>query len=300
MSLSGKLMTTVVGSYPATPSKEHLMDSYNQGSDPFLDSIREAVLAQIDAGIDLISDGQPRTDMIRLFAGALRGFRIRERVSIINEIQRVKPITVKDQRYVKSILPEDRALKGIITGPITLVKSSEDIYYGDEHQAVADAAAALKQEVDDLTEFCDLVQIDEPILSVDLPEYTRDIINSMVKGLKTPVALHVCGDVTQIAGELVELDVNILDHEFAANPGLYDVYADLDHQKRMAVGVVTTSPEMESVDEIRARIMEAYDRFGQSCMLDPDCGLRLLKKEEAHEKLKRMVKARNMVMEEIS
>ncbi len=300
MDLSSDLATTVVGSYPARPSKAALMDSYRSGCDPFLDSIGTAVEAQVDAGIQIVTDGQTRTDMIRLFASALRGFRIREKVSIVADIAYRKSITVHDQKRVKNMIPEGTALKGIITGPITLVMGADNVHYADTYDAVADTVSALRNEVKALEEVCDVIQVDEPYLSVEYPEYAGDIMKELLKDVKIPTALHVCGDVSDIAKELVNFDVDILDHEFVDNPSLYDVYGDIDHEKRMAVGIVTTRPELESEETISGRIRRAYDTFGPGCMLDPDCGLRMLTKAAADEKLKRMVAARDKFMEEIS
>ncbi|HLY32463.1 MAG TPA: hypothetical protein VKQ36_15670, partial [Ktedonobacterales bacterium] len=59
--LSLPLLTTVVGSYPT------------DGLPPRR-AIQRAVEDQIAAGIDLISDGQVRGDMIAIFARAIPGF----------------------------------------------------------------------------------------------------------------------------------------------------------------------------------------------------------------------------------
>ncbi len=300
MVLSSEMVATVVGSYPARPSRDELMKSYTSKQDPFLSSISAAVEAQISAGIDLVTDGQTRNDMIRLFASGLRGFRIRERITIVADIAYGSQITVADQRYVKSIIPENKALKGIVTGPITLVKSAENQHYSDIYDAVIDTTAALRTEVTELSEICDVIQIDEPYLSVEYPEYADEVINRLIKDIRIPTALHVCGDVSEIAKELVEFDIDILDHEFAANPSLYDVYSEIDHDKRMAVGVVTTKPELESVDTVFNRIKRAYQSFGHDCMVDPDCGLRMLSKEAADEKMNRMVIARDDFKETVS
>ena len=52
------LLTTVVGSYPT-------------GGLPPRRAIQRAVEEQITAGIELISDGQPRGDMVGVFAGRI-------------------------------------------------------------------------------------------------------------------------------------------------------------------------------------------------------------------------------------
>lgn len=299
MNIDKEMLTTVVGSYPARPSSEVLSRSYHSKEDPYQESIRKAIRAQLDSGIELISDGQTRQDMISLFAQGLRGFRSREKWEIVGEVGYPGPITVEDQRSVRNIIGGTIGLKGIITGPWTLYRGSEDRCYGSEKEAAMDIAQALHREAEALSEVCDVVQVDEPFLSVEYPAYAKEMVETVLD-VDAPRALHACGDVSDIAEELIEYDIDILDHEFAENPGLYDVYDDLSFSQRMAVGVVTTKPEVESLDTVKGRIERAQDIFGTDMMIDPDCGLRNLEPTEAKKKLERMVEARDVIAHERS
>lgn len=293
------LLTTVVGSYPSKPSRKTLMDSYYKKEDPYLTSLESAVNLQVKAGIELISDGQTRNDMVRIFARELRGYRVKEKVEIISKIGYKKPITVKDQKLVKEMIPENIGLKGILTGPFTLVKSSVNNYYQDEKEAVFDTAEALSKEAKELSKICNVVQVDEPFLSVEYQDYAKEAVE-MILDLDVPTSLHVCGDVTDIAEILIEYDVDILDHEFARNPSLYDTYKDLSFPQKIAPGVVTTSSPVENVDTITNRIKKAVKYFGEKTIIDPDCGLKNLPEEIAYKKLENMVKARDVVLDERS
>jgi len=299
MDLNQELITTVVGSYPARPSNDSMARSYFKDVDPFVESIEEAVQDQLDAGIELISDGQTRGGIVELFAENLKGYRMKRRLEIISDIEYRGPITVKDQSKLKNSLPEDIGLKGIITGPWTLVKSSYNIHYDDTKEAVMDTAEALSYEAEKLSDICDIVQIDEPYLSIEFGSCVKNAIERVFPN-NTTTKLHVCGDVSDIAEDLVELDVDILDHEFAANPQLLEIYDDISFSQRLSLGVVTTEPRIEEVDEIKHRIDRAVEYFGSDIFIDPDCGLRNLKTETAFKKLKNMVEARNGVLDERS
>lgn len=299
MKLDDDLITTVVGSYPAKPSKERLSQSYHSKEDPFQESMRKAVRAQLESGVELISDGQTRRGMIDLYAQGLRGFRSKEKLEIVSEISYKDPITVEDQRTVRRIIGGSIGLKGIITGPWTLYKSSEDKHYEDKEEGAMDIAKALKEEAEKLSKMCDVVQVDEPFLSVEYPSFAKELVETVLN-VNVPTALHVCGDVSEIAEELVGYNIDILDHEFAENPDLYDVYDDLSFSQRLAVGVVTTKPNIESMDTVKERIERALDLFGPSIMIDPDCGLRNLEVKTAKKKLERMVEARDVISYERS
>ena len=116
------LSTTVVGSFPAAPDRDSLVNDIRKGEDPFLQSIDEAVDAQTSAGIDIIADGQTRNDMIKLFTTKLAGIRMKGKPVVIGDIGYREPIILNDQKYLRSIAHE-RQIKGIITGPFTLAMS---------------------------------------------------------------------------------------------------------------------------------------------------------------------------------
>ncbi len=298
MDLDDELITTVVGSYPSQPEKNDLIRSYYEKIDPFEESLKRAVEDQLECGIELISDGQTRAGMVELFAEGLSGYRIKGKVELISEVSYNGKITLSDQELVKKIIPEGTGLKGIVTGPYTLVKSSNNVYYDDEKEAVMDTAESLHHEVVDLAKICDVVQIDEPLFSIDFPDHGREAVEKVVNVDEVPIAMHVCGDISDIISELVEFDVDILDHEFTSSPILYEEFRDIDFPQRLGVGVVSTEPEVEKVSVIEERIEKAYDLFGSETLVDPDCGLRNLDVRTAKMKLKNMVKAKERFLDE--
>ncbi len=81
------------------------------------------------------------------------------------------PITVPDQIYAKRLLPRHVGLIGVLTGPYTLTKSSVDSFYHDEKELAFDFAKALRKEAELLVKHVDLISIDEPVFSNELPEY---------------------------------------------------------------------------------------------------------------------------------
>ncbi len=126
------MFTTVIGSYPL---------SYGElGQDAIVRSVSD----QIDAGIQLVSDGQTRYDMIGYFATSIEGYSYEAKSSINGKVGKGSPaIFLEDLEIAKRITPH---VKGIITGPVTLVFSSmiKSYYKGYRDQAVyLDTAKAL-------------------------------------------------------------------------------------------------------------------------------------------------------------
>ncbi|MBO6275390.1 MAG: methionine synthase, partial [Methanobrevibacter sp.] len=128
------MRSTVVGSYPvelkeASGFKDKLLKSVG-AYDPFKDSIKQAVFSQLDAGVDIISDGQVRGDMVSSFSKFIPGFKIEDgNTFIVPKIRNpTGEISVKDLLYAKSLIkqyykgsiPEGKGIKGIVTGPSTI------------------------------------------------------------------------------------------------------------------------------------------------------------------------------------
>jgi 5-methyltetrahydropteroyltriglutamate--homocysteine methyltransferase len=286
--------TTVVGSYPVNVETMELMNGYfNQTEVSWDEHIRYAVNDMINAGIEMISDGQTRDSFVNIFTRKLKGCRIRDRTEIIDRVEYNKPITIPDQKYVRSLIPTDRQLIGLITGPYTLTNSSVDLFYNDEKELAFDFAYALKQEVKILQKHVDMISIDEPFFSMGMPEYGKELIKIITKDLSCPTRLHVCGDVSKIAPKVLDMPVDILSHEFKASPKLFDEFKQYNISKNICLGSVRSdNSKVESINEIIEHIKKGIDVFGDKIsQLAPDCGQRMLPKDVAFQKLKNLVKA---------
>ena len=293
------IKTTVIGSYPAKPDNMAFMRNY---FDQTLDNsweknIETAVNDMLGAGIDIITDGQTRDPMIQLFTRKFNGCRIRGRAEVINKIGYGESVTVEDQKYVRSLLPKDRKLKGVITGPYTLAKSCVDLYYNDEKQEAFDFASALKQEAELLQKHVDIISMDEPFFSDSVPEYGKNLIKLVTQNISLPTALHVCGDTSKSISNLIEMPVDILCLEFKGSPNLFDELKDYSFPQKICLGSVRSdSSRIESTEEIVEHIKKAISIFGDKIVqISPDCGQRPLSREVAYQKLRNLVKAGEII-----
>jgi len=286
-----KPLKTVIGSYPVDFDKLGLV------------AIREAVNDQLKAGIDMVTDGQARTDMISYFAKSIDGFRGgADKPKLVEKIGEAHPTTlIKDFRMAKMLLPEDKAIKGCITGPVTMAFSSTietPDYKGfrDENLYMDLAEALLKIAREFEKEGANLIQIDEPYYSVGAPmELAKRAVEHISKSLKVPVALHVCGDISKVYKRLLEFeDVDILSHAFMGFPQnlkLIEKEPLVAAQKKIGLGCIDTQKvKVETSQEVAGLVRQAVGLVGwENLMFHPDCGLRALKRDVAKEKLKAMV-----------
>lgn len=283
------LPTTVVGSYPPVEGRglRSLLDRHRT-------ALETAVADQLRAGVEIVSDGQVRADMVSTFARQLPGIR---EGRVIGRIEPpAHPITVEDARYARSKAPY---VKGILTGPTTLAHALhlDTHVYRNKEEVALDLAGVLAAEARGLAAagIC-MLQIDEPILSTGAadPSAAAEAIGLVARGLPVPVALHACGPIAGMIDALLRYPVEILDLEFAGHPGNLEVLGPRElGEKRIGLGVVvSSSDEVETVETIRTRVERGVEVFGpERLLVDPDCGLRMRSREAAFAKLSHMVEA---------
>jgi len=291
--MKNKIKTCVIGSYPVQVDAMSFMHGYfNHSMVPWNKYIELAVSDMVNAGIDIVSDGQTRDPFVQIFTRKLKGCRVRDRTEIIDKVKYEKPITIEDQKYVRSLIPKDKELIGLLTGPYTLTKSSVDLFYNDEKKLSFDFAYALREEAKILQKHVDMISIDEPFFSNNIPEYGKELIKIIIKDLSCPTRLHACGDISKVVTEILEIPVDVLSHEFKASPQLFDVFKEYSFSQKLCLGSVRSDDSrIESVEEIYNHIKKGINYFGDKItQVAPDCGQRLLSREVAFQKLKNLVK----------
>ena len=306
------MRSTVVGSYPvelkeASGFKDKMLKSVG-AYDPFKDSIKQAVFSQLDAGVDIISDGQVRGDMVSSFSKFIPGFKIEDgNTFIVSKIRNpTGEISVKDLLYAKSLIkqyykgsiPEGKGIKGIVTGPSTIIHSSRiTSFYKNKDDAIIDLAHSLKKEVDVIERKVKpvYIQVDEPFLSTGMVnmKVAREAIEILHEDLSIPLAMHVCGTLQDAYKDLSKFNVEILDFEFAGNNVNLDILEkniSLFKGKKIGFGCIDSSKnEVDSKQETEELISKGIDIVGEdNILLDPDCGLRRAPMDVAFKKLKLM------------
>lgn len=306
------MKSTVVGSFPvelkeASSAKNKLLNALG-AYDPYNEAIKTSVIAQLDAGVDIVSDGQVRGDMVSIFTEFIPGMKIVDgNTEIVSKIRNpVQEISVKDLQYTKKVMkeyfngsiPEGKGVKGIITGPNTIVHSSRlTAFYKTKEDAIIDLAHSLKHEVDAIAKKVEpvYIQIDEPFLSTGMVEMktAREAIGILKDGLDVPLAMHVCGILSDCFSDIAKFNVDILDFEFAGNNVNLDVLeknSSLISNKKIGFGCVDSSVNtVDDIEDIDELVCRAIDIVGKdNLFLDPDCGLRRAPRDVAFEKLRLM------------
>ena len=306
------MKSTVVGSFPCEESlpsnfKDKLLNTFG-AYDSYKDAIKDSVIAQLDAGVDIVSDGQVRDDMVSIFTKFIPGMKLEDgNTVVVSKIRKpTREISINDLNYAKKVIkeyyggkiPEGKGIKGIITGPTTIIHSSRiQSFYKNKEDAIIDLAHSLKFEVDAIAKKVnpEYIQVDEPFLSTGMVDMkvAKEAIDILHEGLDVPLAMHVCGTLNNAFKDIAKFNVEILDMEFAGNDVNLDVLeknANLISNKKIGFGCVDSSVnEVDDIEDIDSLVSKAIDIMGKdNLILDPDCGLKRAPKDVAFDKLKLM------------
>ena len=317
------LLTTSVGSLP---KPEYLTSARTQVRKGGLDkkalheleerATREWISMQNALGIDIIVDGeQYRGDMVAYFAEHFGGFKQSELVRsygnryyrkpvIVDKITRGKPVTVEWWRFAQGLT--QNPVKGMLTGPYTIMDWSFNEYYPSRRAATIAIAKVIKEEARDLERAgAQYIQVDEPAISTRPEEMDLAIeaLGIVTKGLNAKTITHICyGDFKTIGPKLHKLPVDQIDLEFANRDfELLEIFKRRRFPKEVGLGVVDVhSHRIESVEEVITNLKRALKVFKpEQIYVDPDCGLKTRSVDEAKEKLRVVVEATRAVREEL-
>jgi len=209
--------TTIAGSLP----KPSWLAPPNQLWAPWLvegaaleeakrDATRLAVLDQLEAGIDIVTDGeQSRRHFVTGYLEHLKGIdfkhlvtmHIRQRYDakvpqVVGAVSRPKPVHSADVKLLRA--ETDHPIKYTLPGPMTLIDTLKDTYYGTREKLAMQFAKILNKEARELAALgVNVVQFDEPAFNVDA--YVDDVrdwgvaaLERAAEGLKCKTAVHLC------------------------------------------------------------------------------------------------------------
>ena len=318
------LLTTSVGSFgkPDYLQKARNANARGKVGDTELQELErkateEWIRRQERLDLDILVDGEMyRGDMVAYFAERLDGFKLGGLVRsygnryyhkpIINApVSRPKPMTVDWFRYTQSLT--DRPVKGMLTGPYTMLDWSYNEAYRTRRDAALALAEVVRQEAEDLQAAgARYIQIDEPAIHAR-PEEIDIAIEAMgivTQNLDAKTISHICyGDFAAIYPKVLDLPVDQLDLAMANYGYRWLELFDKDpFTKEMAIGIVDVhTHETESVETAAEGIRKGLRHVSKEKLLPhPDCGLKTRTIEESEEKCRVVVEAAKLVRKELA
>jgi 5-methyltetrahydropteroyltriglutamate--homocysteine methyltransferase len=299
--------TTVVGSYPRPRHPGNTMKKPTLSRDEADDLIRWAVVDQVGAGLDIVTDGEGRREnMYYFFQKRLDGITFSEMVyrkygplgfgieiaKVVGRVDNPRFELARDWTVAREVAPSAVEVKLTCTGPHMLAKFSNnacpDLYPDD--RALAEAyAAVLRPELEQAVKAgCELIQFDEPAWTA-FPEeavWAAEVLNRLTAGLGARIALHVCcGNAHRkraytttyqdlaLAFRTIRVDQVLLEH-CTLGYNMMTLWDLWPFSGEFAVGVVDQrSDDIESAEQIAERTAPALERFAPDrLLLTSECG----------------------------
>lgn len=329
--------TTTIGSFPQTAEVRANRKAFRTGEiskEQYIEfnkkKIAECIALQEELGLDVLVHGEfERNDMVEYFGQHLEGYLFTEKAwvqsygtrcvkppVIWGDISRAHPITVDWSVYAQS--KTDKPLKGMLTGPVTILNWSfprEDIPI---KQSVLQLALALRDEVLDLEKNgIKIIQIDEAALREKLPLRKSDwyseyldfaipsfrLVHSGVKAT-TQIHTHMCySEFSDIIPAIDDMDADVISFEASRSDLLIlDSLKKNNFKTEVGPGVYDIhSPRIPSKEEIKVVLEKILKKVApEKLWVNPDCGLKTRQDKEVKPSLKNLVDAAKELRNEYS
>ena len=278
-------------------------------------------------GLDIVTDGEQRrerfvyhaaltwdgidmvnTDTKSAFRGRVNYPQTVPR--IVGPVRRRAPACVEDVRFAKA--HTSHPLKLAVAGPLTIVDSTLDTFYGDEEALAMDAAAAINAELRDLEAAgCDMLQIDEPAMTRyhdKVFAFGARALDRCLDGITVPTVVHLCygypGGLAlqhhitypRLLDALMETRIGGVSVELGRSEFDPAVLAACRDRLIMFGCIDPGDAPTPTVDSVKRRVTGLLDRVAidpRNVLLAPDCGLMTIGRALARAKIEVMVEAAN-------
>lgn len=323
------LPTTTIGSFPQTSKIRKLRLNFKKNlinKDIYIKYIKKEIYyiikKQIDYKIDVFVHGEPeRNDMVEYFSeymsGILKtengwvqsyGTRCVKPPIIYGDINVKNYITLNWIKYSKSLTKNH--LKGMLTGPITMLKWSfirndQPNYLTSLNFSIFIKKEVLKLELNKIN----IIQIDEPALIECLPlkkiyynlyfNWSLKIFlfsfNSVL--LKTQIHTHICySDMKNILKYIKNIDIDVISIETArSNMEILPFF--INYKNDIGLGIYDIHSKIKLNINYSIYLIKLIILFlnKNNVWINPDCGLKTRNWKEVNKSLLNMVYSKNII-----
>lgn len=330
------LPTTTIGSLPQTKDVQQTRSKWRRGDitdqeyETFVNQqISKWIDIQEGLDIDVLVHGEfERNDMVEYFGEKFNGFLVTEfgwvqsygsrcvkPPLIFGDVDWSEPITVKESVYAQSLT--DRHVKGMLTGPVTILNWSFVHDATPRTEIMKQIALALRKEIEALeSSGIQIIQVDEPALREGLPldkakwdayldasAYAFRLATASVQA-ETQIHTHMCySNFEDIFPAIDALDADVISIETSRSHGeLVSTFEENTYEKEIGLGVYDIhSPRVPAVEEIAENIDRALQTITPDHFwVNPDCGLKTRNEQETIDALKVMVEAAKSAREKVT
>lgn len=319
--------TTTIGSFPQTSDIRAARAARKRGELSGADyrnamrrEIAHAVRKQEELGLDVLVHGEAeRNDMVEYFGEQLEGFaftangwvqsygsRCVKPPVLFGDVSRPNPMTVDWTVYAQSLTP--RPMKGMLTGPITILQWSFVRDDQPRSETALQIALAVRDEVVDLEKAgIGIIQIDEPAIREGLPlrraqwreylQWAARAFRVSASGVddRTQVHTHMCySEFNDMLPEIAAMDADVITIETSrSDMELLRGFGDFKYPNEIGPGVYDIHSPRVPTQQDMARLMRKAAAVipARNLWVNPDCGLKTRGWPETESALRNMVAA---------
>ena len=326
--------TTTIGSFPQTQAIRAARLAFRQGKlneaeykHAMQTEIQHAVKVQEELNLDVLVHGEAeRNDMVEYFAEQLDGYlftrfgwvqsygtRCVKPAVIYGDITRPQAMTVEWIAYAQQ--QTDKVLKGMLTGPVTMLMWSfprEDL---SREQQARQLALAIRDEVVDLEAAgIKIIQIDEAAFREGLPlrradwqaylDWATEAFRLTASGVRdeTQIHTHMCySEFNDVIDSIAAMDADVITIETSRSQmELLDAFETFHYPNDIGPGVYDIhSPRVPDSEEMANLLRKAAKRLPvEQLWANPDCGLKTRGWPETKAALEHMVAAAKQLRKE--
>jgi 5-methyltetrahydropteroyltriglutamate--homocysteine methyltransferase len=329
------LPTTTIGSFPQTGEVRKARAAFRRGEldeaayrARMREEIAKVIRLQDELGLDVLVHGEPeRNDMVQYFGEQLDGVAVTEHgwvqsygtryvrpPIVFGDVSRPAPMTVEWLTYAQSLT--ERPVKGMLTGPVTMLKWSFERDDQPREVTARQLALAIRDELADLERAgIGVIQVDEPALREGLPlrreqrdaylAWAVEAFRLATGGVRdeTQIHTHMCySEFGEILPAIDGLDADVTSIEAArSRMELVEDLARAGYEREIGLGVYDIhSPRVPPPEEMAELLQEALEPVGPARLwVNPDCGLKTRDYPEVLASLRNMVAAARSVRERL-
>ncbi len=319
--------TTTIGSFPQTAAIRAARARFKSGAldaqayaSAMHSEIAHAVACQEELGLDVLVHGEAeRNDMVEYFGEQLAGFaftghgwvqsygsRCVKPPIIFGDVARRAPMTVGWTVHAQGL--SAKPVKGMLTGPITLLQWSFVRTDQPRADTALQLALAMRAEVADLQAAgIGIIQIDEPALREGLPlrrAQWKAYLDWATRAFRvtagaaadaTQIHTHMCyAEFNDILPAIAALDADVITIETSrSDMALLDGFGAFAYPNGIGPGVYDIhSPRVPSSADIERLLRKAAQVIPpEHLWVNPDCGLKTRAWPETRAALANMVAA---------
>jgi methionine synthase II (cobalamin-independent) len=280
------------------------------GAAPTDDAIAASLRRQSEAGMEVVTDGQPGwADPITPQLTPLGGVRAGAPCTLpLGIALPARPIVEAKLRRLHSPLLDayrraaplaTRPLKAVLTGPYTLASAAQIATTAYRHTAdvAVDLSMLLAQDVTALVVAgARVIQIDEPLLLAhpDDAKLVRTLLEPLVDAAQGATVLVATygADAGAAYAQLNSLPGDIIAVDCAGRPDIVAAIAETGSGKPLALGIVDATSAIEDPGALARLLERLLARYGHDRVwLQPAAGLRGLPAATADAKLRAVANA---------